>query len=546
VSPHSQRRPSRGLAVALVLAGFVLYLVMNHAAFWNVYRGFEMRGVRRTVMMAGYLSTGYVAFLPLLLSTRRVGVALFSVAVGASVLANFIHSSIFHGSLLTAEVVDWLVAESGQAPNAWSEFWLEMTASLVGTLLTMAAFVQLRGAIQRTDPRARALARGPIAVVPALAFLAFQAVPLVRPMPFALAEANLFIYGVPALFGTAPEPRNPTVGPDGSPLAEKIALVVDESVTYVAYQSAIAPALEGFPVLDYGEAASIANCSSQTNALLRWGVERPAIGSDGYDPRATPHLWGYARAAGMRTTLIDGQSSGAPQNFLGPGELGQLDEVVHALRGFETDRSIAALLNERLRRPGREFVFVVKRGAHFPFRHACAPGTVSPQASKPEQHAAAVRCSSERFFETVAQDVDFSRVLLVYTSDHGQDFDNARSTHCNPIPGPGEYSVPLVVLTRAGPLERLLRAALPAMQGHASHANIFPTLLHAMGYPRAWNESLHGPTLAGPPAGLLTLQVRLPFPHWREPIVRFSNGSTFPGREPRAQVSIPPEPADGR
>lgn len=532
---EGDRPPSRGLAAALVLVGFAVYLAMNHPALWNVYRHLAERGLRRSAVLLGYLAAGYVVFLALLLSMRRAGAAVLLVAVAVSVFVNFVHSLIFHGWVLSGEMVEWLLAEYRQAPKFWIEFRPELAAALALTLLAVAALLLVRLAIRRA-PRLAGLGRGPMVLVPALAFLAFQALPILRPVPFAVAESSLYAYGIQALLASSPEPRSPMVRPERAPLVDKIVLVVDESVTHSSYRSIIAPDLVGLPGLDYGEAASIANCSSQTNALLRWGVEKPAVGRAGYDPRATPHLWGYARAAGMRTTLVDGQSWGFPQNYLFPGELRQLDEFVPALQGPETDRALAALLNQRLRRPGRELVYAVKRGAHFPFPQACAPGVVPPRAPKPVQHAAAVACSADRFFELLARGVDFSRVLLVYTSDHGQDFENTRATHCNPRPRAVEYSVPLVVLTRAGSLEGPLRAGLPAMRGRASHANIFPTLLHAMGYPRAWTETLYGPTLAGPPAGYLTLRGS-PFPSRRDGIVPFSNGSAFPGLEVAATAS---------
>lgn len=100
------------------------------------------------------------------------------------------------------------------------------------------------------------------------------------------------------------------------------------------------------------------------------------------------------------------------------------------------------------------------------------------------------------FFSHVTRDIDLSGVLLIYTSDHGQDLTN-RSTHCNPEPLDLEYSVPLVAVTRVPALFELVGNG-DRMRDRASHLNIFPTLLYAFGYGRDWLEAEYGPTLAGP------------------------------------------------
>jgi hypothetical protein len=238
----------------------------------------------------------------------------------------------------------------------------------------------------------------------------------------------------------------------------------------------------------------------------------------------------------MRTTLVDGQSQGVFQNFFTARELTQVDEFVPAMAGAETDRGIAVMLNERLRRPGRELIYVVKRGAHFPFHQACPEGVVSASDPRTVQHAAAVRWVSDSFFETLADGVDFSRVLLLYTSDHGLDFERARSTHCNPSPRSAEYAVPLVTVTDAQPLASRLRAAAPKLRGRASHAAIFPTIMEAMGYPQRWTAVTYGQGLTGSPDGFLTLRSRLPFPHWSEPVVRFETTTTFPRSQPQGMA----------
>src|SRR5581483_3258540 len=169
------------------------------------------------------------------------------------------------------------------------------------------------------------LARKRVQSAALAAFLAFQVAGALLQPPNTMAETNLYVFGVPALLATSPDLRPVSVAPTHRPLAEKVLLVVDESVTYEAYRRNIAPLLKGLAAIDFGEAASVANCSAPSNALLRWGIERNRLGDDTYDPRTNPSIWGYARKAGFRTVLIDGQSNGAMQNYLSPKEAALID-----------------------------------------------------------------------------------------------------------------------------------------------------------------------------------------------------------------------------
>jgi hypothetical protein len=211
------------------------------------------------------------------------------------------------------------------------------------------------------------------------------------------------------------------------------------------YRRIIAPAINGLSVVDFGEAASIANCSAASNALLRWGVARARVRDAAYDPRTSPTIWAYAKAAGYRTVLIDGQSRGELQNYIGTREFALIDEFVPASSGIDSDQRIAAKLNEILRRGGREFVYIVKRGVHFPYEMNYPRGELRADASRAEKYATAVSHASAGFFPAALRDTDASRTLLIYTSDHGQDL-TTRSTHCNPDPRDVEYSVPLVAM----------------------------------------------------------------------------------------------------
>jgi hypothetical protein len=316
-----------------------------------------------------------------------------------------------------------------------------------------------------------------------------------------MAETNLYVFGIPALAAEPPDIRPVPVSPARGPLADKIVVVVDESVTYSAYKKLIPERMRDLPLHDFGEAAATANCSAPSNALLRWGVERSMVRADGYDPRSNPMIWSYAKAAGFRTVLIDGQSHGDMHNYISTKEFALIDEFVPALADIDTDRRISAMLGERLRRPGREFIYVVKRGVHFPYEMNYPARQDGSGGVTIDKYATAVRYATGGFFEGLARDVAFSKTLMLYTSDHGQDF-SRRAPHCNTDPVADEYSVPLVAITSAPLLVRAFSSS--QLKDRATHLNIFPTLLFALGYEPQWLQDAYGATLAGPPSTYLT------------------------------------------
>jgi hypothetical protein len=522
------------LLAAAAVAGLPIYLAMNHLMVREVAGQLLERGLPRSMVYASWMGAGYLVLFALAITARRAVLMISFPLFLLSVAANYAYAGVFKRAELqhlTPEVVEWMAQEVGQVPQAWAEYGGEFVAGLVKAAVPLFALLVLRALVHRHPsfqagilgaPRARALA--------AAAFLSLHGLALLLQPSYSMAETNTLVFGLPCLLSSAPQAGKVTVEPANHPLAEKILLVVDESITYDAFRTIIAPRLGALPVVEFGEAASIATCSATSNALLRWGVEWPLTGRAGYDPRSSPMLWGYAKAAGFRTVLIDGQSKGSLQNFIGINERALIDEFVAAEAGLDTDSAVAAALNQRLRRPGPELILVTKRGAHFPYELAYPAGTVAPDASKAVRYAAAVAYSTSAFFGLLSKDLDLSQVFLIYTSDHGQVLDGG-ATHCSATPRPEEYTVPIAALTGAPALQAWLQAGAGQMHDHASHSNIYATLLYAMGYQLEWVEGRYGRTLAGPPSPYHTLSGYLPFPTRRMPVVEFSGSVGFPRRE---------------
>jgi glucan phosphoethanolaminetransferase (alkaline phosphatase superfamily) len=514
------------LSVALIVA-LAAYVLLNHLMVGNVTDEFSSRGFAKSAVYIAWLGCGFAVFTALVVTAHRGVLAALLVATLVSVATNYAYADIVK-QLITPTLMEWMAQELGQLPHASAEYTHEITMAIARAVALLAVFVGVRVIVRRFDlvprgvlesRRVRLLAIG--------AFLAFHGVAMLLQPSYTVAETNVYVYGVPASFTTPPQRRDVPVRAAAAPV-EKILFVLDESVGYHIYTEAVAPLLRGLPALDYGEAASLVACSASSNALLRWGLEKPGIGKAGYDPRTNPTIWAFARAAGFRTTLIDGQSKGAMQNFLSSGELALIDEFITADVGVETDRRVARMLRERLARPGRELIWFVKRGSHFPYEMNYAAGTLPQSASKREKYAAAVSYSTGGFFGELEGALPLERTLLVYTSDHGQNL-ASRAVHCSDQRHPDEFSVPLVAVTGDAALRAMLASGLPAMRGRASHLNVFPTLLAALGYPSDWVTSNYGATLAGPPGGYVTVGW-VPYPTRKEPTMDAVIGADFPGR----------------
>ncbi|GAA5076023.1 sulfatase-like hydrolase/transferase [Lysobacter panacisoli] len=301
-----------------------------------------------------------------------------------------------------------------------------------------------------------------------------------------------------------------------------VVLVMDESVRgdYVdlnvddGVETGLRPL--GAALFNFGVAASSANCSSTSNASVRYGVTR-----DSYlrDLQVNPSFWRYAAQAGYRTIYLDAQREGGKlQNFMDEREVAEIDEFVQVDTGFAPERrdvEAGRLLNRMLARERPSFIYVNKMGCHFPYegKYPADATLYSPTmdrtyfsnevdpddsgyrlAENAEQrwrqvnsYRNCVAWNTRTFFREALSGIALEETLILYTADHGQNFHEDGSagmqTHCTIGPAsPGEGRVPLAAVTRHPQLSARLREAAQRNQDKAGHFNIYPTLLTLMGY----------------------------------------------------------------
>lgn len=360
-----------------------------------------------------------------------------------------------------------------------------------------------------------------------------------------LAYLNLFTYE--ALHNTV-GPREPVkLARNDQPVGHDIVLIIDESISgnYLdinasfGVHSNLKEPRPGVDIFNFGYAASIANCSADTNVTLRYGGTR----ADYMRINTTlPSIWQYAKKAGLSTVYIDAQRTGGNlQNLMNDAEKKDIDAFVQFDQTSVRDRDMAAAakLIELLNDDKPQLVVINKVGAHFPVHDKYPDAFMAYRPTLPRGQFVEVADTGKRdgfngqpddwvlyrnaykntllwnvgeFFSRVFTQADLSHATLIYTSDHGQDLHErgnpGLNTHCGGDPVEEEGLVPLVVIQGSGLKTLDWSAQLAANKDRSSHYNIFPTLLQLMGYDLAGVEAVYGKPLSVATADEFTFNYR--------------------------------------
>jgi len=335
-----------------------------------------------------------------------------------------------------------------------------------------------------------------------------------------------------------------------APKIRNILFIVDESVggKFISLnndQFDDTPFLSGLPDKDfffnYGEASSIANCSSASRLMLRVGLKRSRLPDRSHASLHAPNFWMYAHRAGFRSVYFDAfRSSLTYHSYMGAKEAAQIDERI-ALGGagnLQTmDHDIAHRLLRVLDEPGRHFIFVEKKGTHYPHDGRVVPDDYAyepkgvreygdaldlnpDQRGQVRNYLKEIRWQVDEFFRILKPALDRPDTVVIYTSDHGQNMFQSRSKlfHCSDRDvSISEGSVPLVVATGNRRLAAEFAQTAGRRFNRSSHFEIFPTLLDLMGYDQQFVRSHYGPALVGAlPVAPRKFLLRFPFKgHWR-------------------------------
>ncbi|MFN0263339.1 sulfatase-like hydrolase/transferase [Tepidamorphus sp. 3E244] len=305
--------------------------------------------------------------------------------------------------------------------------------------------------------------------------------------------------------------------PTGKPAIRNIVLLVDESVRgdYIdwrpgnPYTPQMAANADRF--IDFGPAASGGNCSHYSNALIRLGAKREDVTGS---LRTNASIWKYAKAAGYRTVFIDAQAqvnknASRLQNFMTVAETGDIDRVVMLGEGAipDLDFKLLKVVEEEIAGGEPVFIYANKNGAHFPYDHGypATEAKFTPVDSSLAKSTTQTLVNSyrnnvawnvDRFFAELLADAKLDDTLVLYTSDHAQNFQTGRLTHCTvEDPDPREAFVPMMAITQDAALEARLREAAARNHANTDHFQISPTLFELMGFDKQTITASHGQSL---------------------------------------------------
>lgn len=311
--------------------------------------------------------------------------------------------------------------------------------------------------------------------------------------------------------------------------ANNIVLVFDESIrgdhlSLNGYQRVTTPYLETLAreklLLNWGIAVSASTISHPSYNAMITGATPEMIEALSYNEiNSLPTLFQFAKAMNYRTHLIDGQM----KDYWGGNadDLNYIDSLVsmrdiggpdwsedwekgdkitnddirnNAVKQWEIDRKIAGIVNSIFTTSAGNFVFVYKRGAHFPYEKNYPESEAiwqpvyrfNDQYEVPPAEAYQSIVNSydnvllyniDDFFRRLS--ADYSNLphntVIVYTSDHGESFFvDGKAGHGGTTRE--EATVPLFIL---GLKEHDADPGFRAM-----HANIFTGLLDLMKFPR--------------------------------------------------------------
>lgn len=465
-----------------MLAGLLLFVLgyavanrfqLTHGVAYRLAAGDSGSAVAAFLFLS---AQALVLLAALVVLPRRWAGVLLGLA-GASVLVNIGYSQIIP-ELLTGGSLAWMIAEVRQAGAAADEFgadflWIGVQAGAALALFAAARWT-IRGAVALPWNRWIAALLVVLLIAPSLLCRHVE----LRPEA---AERSLYGFGWDLLTAAPPPPRGAvTLVPDPAGAPRHILWVIDESVAYEPFARIVGPMLAKVPRSDFGVAAALGHCSAPAQVALRSGVDVLKVGKD-TDLRATPSIWGYAKRAGYRTILIEGQTAGAPQNLLLAPEVALIDDFRPMVGGIDTDREIAKALNRQMKTTAKSFTLVVLRGVHFQYRDHYPRGILPRDAPVAKQYDTALTWSKRGFFDALLAGVDREAVAIVYTSDHGQNLAPGALPHCSQAPVADEFRVPLVAFLPSAEAARYAKAA----PGGRSASQIFPATLGWMGYDRA-------------------------------------------------------------
>lgn len=308
--------------------------------------------------------------------------------------------------------------------------------------------------------------------------------------------------------------------PHAAPAFRNIVMIVDESVRgdYLEINDTSrrsTPFLVGLghELFNFGPAVAAHNCSAAARVVLRTGLRADELPDLTERSLKGPAIWQFAQRAGFETVYVDTfVSVFGTHSYMTRAEHDFIDREipVYGDPAYMRDQRIATeILPELLAGDKPLFIYVNKYGAHFRYSADYPPGfaaedgveaedNLDDRAKLVESYRRALRWSVDEFFRDLLPHINLKDTLILYTSDHGQSLleGGYKLTHCsNGDVHPGEAIVPIFGMGGDSAFVRRMKEAARNGFGHATHFEIFPALLLAMGYDKSWVSARYGASL---------------------------------------------------
>lgn len=530
--PNAASNPVRNTLVTLVsgivVVGVLLFLTRNFFAQLSFLS--QSENPVRNVAVFAVLWLLTLASLKAVLTARQMAVHVFWNVFLSGVV--FVHLSFF---LILAENLTlfdirrmWI--ERGEAGAALLFYWSELLLPLlIAVAFSLSLFRFRTWLLSRYSSSSSYVAAGlPAVVIGILAAMVVMKGP-------AAAQGLAGIYTLPGFFSVVlfeqivderPQ-RQPVTAIARQPLVSNVIVVVDESVSadFFGQDSdySLVPSLKAHAdaVINYGVATSAHNCSSYSNAVLRWGVV-PGSFEQAFH---LPTIWQYSQASGYTSTYIDAQKPpGTLTNFMNTDELGFIHQVkqlnveqIERHQAFmRLDFDIVDHLVSLVGDDKPDFIYINKLGVHFPYegKYPASSTRFQPAMTlfEPIGHSSrqalmnsyqnAIAWNVNGFFERLLNSIDLDNTVVIYTSDHGQDLleeGKGLLTHCNRNSGSAyQGMVPMLVLTTHPQLRQRFESSQADNFHQLSHFNVFPTVLEILGYEHDFVKQHYGDAMFYP------------------------------------------------
>jgi glucan phosphoethanolaminetransferase (alkaline phosphatase superfamily) len=493
--------------VALWTVAFILLIVATNSGFQQ--RLELLVGQDRLTTLLLFIAMWGVCIGALLLAALQTNLAVrafWAVVLAFATAGGFLFRQISGNEIGVLDVVSlWTVRhEASRAEDFYASHFHVGIAVLAASFLILLTAPRVRNAtVRKWIGRLWFAPLVPMVMIAAIIFMkeggGSQALP-VQFQPLSVAAVS------GTVLAKSPTAERPAVtATAGEHKIRNVVFLVDESIRadYIDWTpgNRFTPALAAARghIADFGPALSAGNCSSYSNALLRFTAGPDDLGGA---ILKVPTIWQYAKQAGYRTVFVDAQSAfnkntSKFQNYMTADEAKWIDKLYflpEETPAPELDYRLLDIIAGELKSPEPVFIYANKNGAHFPYDHdypneakafqpTMTDSAADTAASRINSYRNAVAWTVDGFFARLFKEIDLGDTALVYTSDHGQNFDPAAFTHCSvESPDPREAVVPLFVATENPQLHQRFADAAARAGGGQSHFAIMPTIIELFGF----------------------------------------------------------------